>query len=124
MTLRPLESAYASFFSSRSSSSRNMSRLSECPSTTQPTPRSNSCSALISPVNAPQPLKLQFCAATCTPPPIFDTTFDKCNEIGATTTSHPLVSQAAKVLSSSASTPAMVRLHFQLPPTIGLLIFD
>ena len=64
ITLRPQESALATFLPTTSLLSPHSARRSLCPRMTQPRPRSASCSAATSPVYAPGPLTQQFCPAT------------------------------------------------------------
>ena len=70
--VRPASRMYASLvarsaFVSLGVGRPNSPRRSECPMSTVPMPMSLICSTAISPVYAPQPLKLQFCGATWMP---------------------------------------------------------
>merc|ERR1719284_2017654 len=85
-------------------------------------PMSFICSTAISPVKAPQPLKLQFCGVSMAPLVNLPQQYDTCRGDGHTYTSQPLVLQALMFAIRSSSFDTESGLHFQLPPTIGFRI--
>ena len=119
-TLRPSLSAYASLVASISSVSPKYSRRSEWPSSTHLMPIATSCSTAVSPVKAPQPVKLAFCGQMTAPLVIILETSGTCTGDGHTYTSHPAVSHLLMLAASLVSSEGLLGLHFQLPPTMGL----
>mmetsp|Transcript_8385 Transcript_8385/g.23373 ORF Transcript_8385/g.23373 Transcript_8385/m.23373 type:complete len:230 (+) Transcript_8385:565-1254(+) len=97
----------------------NSPRRSECPISTWLMPMSFICSTAISPVNAPQPLKLQFCGVTRALFVNLSAQYATCSGDGHTYTSHLLVSQALMLATRPSSAFIDSGLHFQLPPTTG-----
>merc|ERR1719464_2244650 len=83
-------------------------------------PMSFICSTAISPVKAPQPVKLQFCGVTSAPLVNLPVQYATCRGDGQTYTSHLLVSQALMLAMRPSSADMDSGLHFQLPPTTGL----
>mmetsp|Transcript_80151 Transcript_80151/g.132497 ORF Transcript_80151/g.132497 Transcript_80151/m.132497 type:complete len:223 (-) Transcript_80151:306-974(-) len=97
----------------------NSPRRSEWPIMTFVIPKAFICSTDISPVYAPQPLKLQFCGVTMAPFVVLPMHEETWSGVGQKYTSHLLVSQASMFAMSPGSFAGSSGLHFQLPPTIG-----
>ena len=122
--LRPWSRMYWSFvamsaFDSFGVGRPNSPRRSEWPMRTVDMPMSLIWSTDISPVYAPQPVKLQFCGVRCAPLVNLPEHSATCSGDGHTYTSHFDVSHALMLAISSGSFDADAGLHFQLPPTIG-----
>ena len=118
----PCASAARAFSLTRSSSSPNIARRSECPITTQRTPHSTSIGGEISPVNAPASVQHTFCAPspTALPASASRTAHSAVNGGAITASTAASGSGSSRSAATNARACAIVLFIFQLPTMSGL----